>query len=519
MVERAEAENPSIAIEAVQDHLPALYFVFGRARTEELAAEVGREWDFLFQDEKEQVLKIIQQTEKEHPEIFQRGHRRILRKLLQQGIGYHHAGISPVLKNLVERLYENRLLWVLFCTETFAAGVNFPAATTLFHSCRKWDGKEFRTLMNREFFQMAGRAGRRGFDRVGHVCIRIDDKFPEQTGFFDESEVESVYGRLTISANTVLSLLKWKSDDEIDRFLTQNFSAYQERRAERDIKQLLTEVDQQYQRAKDTLCELKDDPSCPLQRRRLIREQKRLRSSKYKNRPGSQERLDEIRRILGGQQTQRCLHEVCADARAELDALGYQRAGLLGQANAIKQQSQKYINQYHTVKSILEGLGYIKDREFFPRGNFALELHVQEIFVTELAFAGILEDYPPEVVAGILAGVDYVPGRREFVPVPPYDITPIVELREELLAAGVPPEFLVWAPTPGFVAHSWYTGQGLDFILENTSLQEGDIVSIIRRLIDLLRQIDDACHSNPPLRERIREIRRAIDRDEAAVVF
>ncbi|WP_041274652.1 helicase-related protein [Desulforamulus reducens] len=518
-MERAEAENPSIAIEAVQDNLPALYFVFGRARTEELASEVGREWDFLFPDEKNEVLKAITDTEKEHPEIFQRGHRRVLRKLLQQGIGYHHAGLSPVLKNLVERLYENRLLWVLFCTETFAAGVNFPAATTLFHSCRKWDGKEFRTLMNREFFQMAGRAGRRGFDRVGHVYIRIDDKFPDQTGFFDEAEVESVYGRLTISPNTVLSLLKWKTDQEIDQFLTQNFSAYQERRSEREIKTLLEEIDRQVAESKSYFCEFREDATCPLQRRKLIREQKRLSSSKYKNRPGSQERIAEIKQILGQQKTQRCLHEVCVDARDQLDALGYQRAGLVGQMNVIKQQSQKYINEYHHVKSILESLGYIKEREFYPRGNFALELHVQEILVTELAFSGLLEDLPLEVVAGILAGVDYIPGRREFVPAPPYDPTPVQEITEELLNAGVPPQFVVWSSTPGFVAHAWYTGQGLDFLLENTSLQEGDIVSIIRRLIDLLRQIDDASHSNPSLRERIREMRRIIDRDEAAVVF
>lgn len=518
-MERAEAENPSVAIEAVQDHLPALYFVFGRARTEELASEVGREWDFLFNDEKEKVLKAIIDTEKEHPEIFQRGHRRMLRKLLQQGIGYHHAGLSPILKNLVERLYENRLLWVLFCTETFAAGVNFPAATTLFHSCRKWDGKEFRTLMNREFFQMAGRAGRRGFDRVGHVYIKIDEKFPEQTGFFTETGVESVYGRLIISPNTVLSLLKWKNDDEIQRFLTQNFSAYQERRAEREINELLSSIDQEYQRASGYFCDQQGHPSCPLQRRKLIREQKKLKSSKYKNRPGSRERLEEIKGVLTGQQTQRCLHEVCADARDEIEALGYQRAGLMGQVNAIKQQSQRYIQEYRFVKGVLERLGYIKDRDFFPRGNFALELHVQEIFVTELAFSGMLEDLPPGEVAGILAGVDYIPGRREFVPAAPYDTIPVHELREQLLEADVPPNFVVWSPTPGFVAHAWYTGQGLDYILENTSLQEGDIVSIIRRLIDLLRQIDDASHSNPPLRERVREIRRVIDRDEVAVVF
>ncbi|AEG59191.1 helicase-related protein [Desulforamulus ruminis] len=518
-MERVEAENPSVAIEAVQDHLPALYFVFGRARTEELASELGREWDFLFQDEKEKVLQAIEETEREHPEIFQRGHRRILRKLLQQGIGYHHAGLSPILKNLVERLYENRLLWVLFCTETFAAGVNFPAATTLFYSCRKWDGKEFRTLMNREFFQMAGRAGRRGFDRVGHVYIKIDDKFPEQTGFFNEGEVESVYGRLTISPNTVLSLLKWKTDEEIEQFLTQNFSAYQERRSEREIQGLLEQLKGRHGQMEAYFCDQRGEASCPLQRRKLIREQKRLKSAKYKNRPGSRERINEIKRFLAENQAQRCLHEVCADARDEQEALNYQRAGLMNQMNAIKQQTRRYIQEYQFVKSVLEKLGYIHDREFYARGNFALELHVQEIFITELVFSGLLEELPPEDVAGILAGVDYVPGRREFVPAPPYDPTPVYELREELLNAEVPPQFLVWSNTPGFVAHAWYKGESLSYLLEHTSLQEGDVVSIIRRLIDLLRQIDDASHSNPPLRERVREIRRVIDRDEVAVVF
>nr|WP_315988083.1 hypothetical protein [Desulforamulus aquiferis] len=87
------------------------------------------------------------------------------------------------------------------------------------------------------------------------------------------------------------------------------------------------------------------------------------------------------------------------------------------------------------------------------------------------------------------------------------------------MEAEVPPNFVVWSGTPGFVAHAWYTGKSIDYLLENTSLQEGDIVSIIRRLIDLLRQIDDASHNNPHLRERVREIRRVIDRDEVAVVF
>ncbi len=69
----------------------------------------------------------------------------------------------PVLKDVVEELFTHRLISVLYCTETFAVGgLNFPCKTVCFDSSTKWDGVSFRAISNREYFQMAGRAGRRG---------------------------------------------------------------------------------------------------------------------------------------------------------------------------------------------------------------------------------------------------------------------------------------------------------------------------------------------------------------------
>ena len=62
----------------------------------------------------------------------------------------------------MEELFERRLLKIIYCTETFAVGLNFPCRTVCFESLTKWDGEVFRPLANREYFQMAGRAGRRG---------------------------------------------------------------------------------------------------------------------------------------------------------------------------------------------------------------------------------------------------------------------------------------------------------------------------------------------------------------------
>jgi antiviral helicase SKI2 len=80
--------------------------------------------------------------------------------------GVHHGGLLPILKEMVEILFSRGIVKVLFATETFAMGVNMPARTVVFNGFRKHDGREFRDLLPGEYTQMAGRAGRRGLDKV-----------------------------------------------------------------------------------------------------------------------------------------------------------------------------------------------------------------------------------------------------------------------------------------------------------------------------------------------------------------
>ncbi|WP_031516335.1 helicase-related protein [Desulfofalx alkaliphila] len=512
-------QDPSEVIDLIQDKLPALFFVFGRAKCEELAIELSRQWDFLYADEKEKVQQIIASAEADHPDMFVHRDRAILKKLLLQGIGYHHAGLSPALKRIVERLYESRLIWVLFCTETFAAGVNFPAASAVFESCRKWDGREFRSLLNREFFQMAGRAGRRGFDEQGYVYIQISEDHPEETGFFKESGVEMVHGRLTVSANTVLSLLMWKTDEEIEHFLKSNFSAFQKRRRLKDVTDKIMKINNTIREMSAYYCEERDSTSCPLLHKKLKREMHRLKSRKYRQRPGSQTRIKEIQRLLKSLAKKKCQQDRCFEATAVIREMNSKLDMLQLKKKQLGIEARQYTVDFQKMRRLLERLGYIKGRELLPRGKFALHLHIQEIFVTELVFSGLIDEMPADVVAGVLAGVDYVPGRREYVQVPPYDFDAVNQLRAELMEMGVPQEYMVWSPVPGYLAHAWYNGKDFDHLLENSSLQEGDLVSIIRRTIDLLRQLEKAAEGNLSLQEKIRGIRRTLDRDQVAVLF
>ena len=95
--------------------------------------------------------------------------------LLKKGLGIHHGGLLPILKEVIEILFQEGLIKVIFTTETFSMGINMPAKTVVFTSIEKFDGEQFRFIGGGEYIQMSGRAGRRGIDERG-VCILMADK-------------------------------------------------------------------------------------------------------------------------------------------------------------------------------------------------------------------------------------------------------------------------------------------------------------------------------------------------------
>ena len=155
--------------------LPCLYFVFGRKRAEELAWELHG-FDFLSPEEKNEMARRTQ-------ELFTRfdlSHESSaveMKRLLDRGIAFHHAGMLPTLKEVIEQLFTAKLIKLIFTTETFALGINMPAKTVIFDELRKFYGTHFDNLRTRDYFQMAGRAGRRGMDSAGFVISRINPHY------------------------------------------------------------------------------------------------------------------------------------------------------------------------------------------------------------------------------------------------------------------------------------------------------------------------------------------------------
>jgi len=154
-----------------QDKLPVVAFTLSRNRCDQTANSLTS-LDLTTNMEKSDIHHFINKCvarlkgpDRRLPQVL------TLSELLKRGIGIHHSGILPILKEVVECCFAKGWVKLLFATETFAMGVNMPARTVVFDNIKKHDGKQFRTLLPAEYIQMAGRAGRRGLDSTGTVVI------------------------------------------------------------------------------------------------------------------------------------------------------------------------------------------------------------------------------------------------------------------------------------------------------------------------------------------------------------
>jgi superfamily II RNA helicase len=198
--------------------LPVLYFCFNR-RACEYNAEQHSRLKLLSQDEIVRSREMIDELVNLY-NLQDYDRIGFLRELWESGTAFHHAGVLPAAKELVERLFTAGLIKLLFCTETFALGVNMPASSVIFDELEKFDGVDFNYLMTREYNQMAGRAGRRGMDEVGYVYSQIipeatDPRHIERLLYGDNEKINSRFYALY---STILNLYSQFGDEAFDIF-------------------------------------------------------------------------------------------------------------------------------------------------------------------------------------------------------------------------------------------------------------------------------------------------------------
>ncbi|KAK4102327.1 antiviral helicase [Parathielavia hyrcaniae] len=239
--------------------LPACIFVFSKKRCEENADALSNQ-DFCTAQEKSAIHMIIEKSvarlkpeDRVLPQIIR------LRELLSRGIAVHHGGLLPIVKELVEILFAQTLVKVLFATETFAMGLNLPTRTVVFSGYRKHDGHQFRNLLPGEYTQMAGRAGRRGLDTVGSVIIVPPggDEVPPVTDLRQMilGEPSKLRSQFRLTYNMILNLLRVEAL-KIEEMIKRSFS-------EHATQQLLPEHEKAVKVSEADLAKVKRDP-CPV---------------------------------------------------------------------------------------------------------------------------------------------------------------------------------------------------------------------------------------------------------------
>ncbi|CAE6469364.1 unnamed protein product [Rhizoctonia solani] len=188
---------------------PVIVFAFSKRECEALALQMSK-LECNSEEEQEMVQNVytnaIAALSEEDRKLPQIEH---LLPLLKRGIGIHHGGLLPILKEVIEILFQEGLIKVLFATETFSIGLNMPAKTVVFTDVEKFDGRAVRPLSSGEYIQMSGRAGRRGLDDRGVVIMMVNAKLePATAKGMVKGEADRLDSAFHLGYNMVLNLMR-----------------------------------------------------------------------------------------------------------------------------------------------------------------------------------------------------------------------------------------------------------------------------------------------------------------------
>ncbi|XP_020114954.1 DExH-box ATP-dependent RNA helicase DExH9 isoform X2 [Ananas comosus] len=222
---------------------PVILFSFSKRECEFLAMQMAK-MDLNEEDEKVNIetifwsaMDLLSDDDKKLPQVSN------MLPLLKRGIGVHHSGLLPILKEVIEILFQEGLIKCLFATETFSIGLNMPAKTVVFTNVRKFDGDKFRWISSGEYIQMSGRAGRRGIDQRGICILMVDEKMePSTAKMMLKGSADSLNSAFHLSYNMLLNQMRCEDGDP-EKLLRHSFYQFQADRALPDLEKKVKELE------------------------------------------------------------------------------------------------------------------------------------------------------------------------------------------------------------------------------------------------------------------------------------
>jgi len=263
-----------VAQMAEREMLPAIYFIFSRRGCDKAVRDLGKVC-LVSPEEQARIRARLEAFVAATPEAVRDGGHD---EALLRGIAAHHAGVLPAWKELIEELFQQGLVKVVFATETLAAGINMPARSTVISALSKRTERGHRPLMGSEFLQMAGRAGRRGLDTQGYV-VTVQSRFEgvREAGQLATAPSDPLVSQFTPSYGMVLNLLQRYDLTKAKELVERSFGRYLATLDLADDEARIAELREQLSHLSDEAVEVAwDDFEDYEKQRGRLREERRL---------------------------------------------------------------------------------------------------------------------------------------------------------------------------------------------------------------------------------------------------
>jgi ATP-dependent RNA helicase HelY len=500
-----------VAAELARRHwLPAIVFVFSRQGCDDAVAQLRQTGVRLTTDEERvRIAEVVDGRLWELPveDLEVLGLSRWRRSLLD-GVAAHHAGLVPLFKELIETLFQQGLLKLVFATETLALGINMPARSVVIERLEKYDGEGHVLLTPGQYTQLTGRAGRRGIDTIGHAVVlhQRNVEFRKVAGLVGARSYP-LHSSFRPSYNMVVNLLRRHDVERAERVLRASFAQYEtDVDVARDARRLAELEAVAEEPIAAPTCDAGDWGSYWRLRQDLTEHERVAGRGPRRARDGrtatERSRIDGLRRELGAHPCHAC------PERANHEEQQRTRDRTSGDVDrlraSVEQRQGSLVRRFHLLAEVLRRRGYLDaiSNAVTPHGRVLAGVYADvDLLVAELLVGGHLDDRAPSELAGIAALLVHE-SRRDDVLSPGRLPTAALEKAAstiEVMATAIRTVELEVGVAPlrdldaGFVAPvmRWSTGLSLEESIGDLEISGGDFVRNVKQAIDLLGQLRD----------------------------
>ncbi|QEO12991.1 DEAD/DEAH box helicase [Agromyces intestinalis] len=504
------ADRPDVVALLASKHLlPAIVFIFSRAGCDQAVRQVLRSGIRLTDaSERDEIRQVVEARVRmlRDEDLAVLGYWDWVEGL-QRGVAAHHAGMLPAFKEVVEELFQRKLLKVVFATETLALGVNMPARSVVLEKLEKFNGEARVPITPGEYTQLTGRAGRRGIDIEGHSVIQwVDGLDPEAVAALASRRSYPLNSSFKPTYNMAVNLIDQFGRERTRQILELSFAQFQADRAVVDLARTLRKQEESLSGYAEAMrCHLGDFGEYSGLRRRISD----LEKEAAKGNPTHAQR-ERMQRELVRLRKQLRAHPCHGCAEREQHARWAERWWRLQRehdqlSRQIRTRTGQVAKRFDRVTEVLSKLGYVeRDRHgelvSTSAGRILKRIYGErDLLVAECLRRGLWDELDHAGLAAMAAALVYEPRRDDRgieyrLPRGPFraalEATGHVwsELddleREHRLPGSEPPTAAL-----ANAMHAWARGSSLGDVLADTELAAGDFVRLAKQVIDLLDQI------------------------------